>query len=278
LYIEHHINEALGQGRISVKRVKNTGGNWLVTDAWIGMKAYPHPNEYNDPKFRIFGWISEHVERAIVAGILALREQNVCDDCIAKLRCSTLSIHKMEYTTLQCNAALPQDFDCVIPKPLVIKVKINGVPTRALGILALREQNVCDNCIAKLRCSTLSIYEMEYTTLQRNAALPQDFDCVIPKPLVIKVKINGVPTRALVDSGSLGDFMSSSLSDQLRLKQIELVKLLSLHLAVQGSRSKVNCRVLTQFEYQTINSTQYFDIINLSSYNIILETSFLFQH
>jgi hypothetical protein len=72
--------------------------------------------------------------------------------------------------------------------------------------------------------------------------------------------------------------LSSSLVDQLNLKQIELAKPLPLHLAVQGSRSKVNCGVMTQFEYQEINTMKYFDIINLSNYDLILGTPFLYQH
>jgi hypothetical protein len=56
------------------------------------------------------------------------------------------------------------------------------------------------------------------------------------------------------------------------------VKPLPLHLAVQGSRSKVNCGVTIQFEYQKINIMKYFDIINLSNYDLILGTPFLYQH
>lgn len=56
--------------------------------------------------------------------------------------------------------------------------------------------------------------------LQHNAATPRDFRWVIPEPIVIVVNINGHPARALLDSGSLSDFMS-------------------VHLAVQGSRAKI---------------------------------------
>ena len=49
-------------------------------------------------------------------------------------------------------------------------------------------------------------------------------------------------------------------------------------MAVLGSRSKVNYKVNAQFEYQGINERRAFDIINLSSYDLILGTPFLFQH
>ncbi|EMD30509.1 hypothetical protein CERSUDRAFT_101289 [Gelatoporia subvermispora B] len=48
--------------------------------------------------------------------------------------------------------------------------------------------------------------------LQRNAANPRDFKRLIPEPMVVVVEINGHPARALLDSGSLSDFMSSKLA------------------------------------------------------------------
>ncbi|KAG2061438.1 hypothetical protein BDR06DRAFT_978924 [Suillus hirtellus] len=73
-----------------------------------------------------------------------------------------------------------------------------------------------------------------------------------PKPIVVTVHINGHPARALIDSGSLLDFMSVTLADQLKIPRIELVKPIIVQLAVQGSRSK--------------------------NYDLVLGTPFLFQH
>ena len=114
--------------------------------------------------------------------------------------------------------------------------------------------------------------------LQRNAAMTKDFDRLVLKPIVIVVKINGMACQALLDSGSLSDFVSTSLLDQLRLERVSLEKPIQLQLAVQGSRSKVNFGTSAQFEYQTINEIRYFDVANLSNYDLILGTPFLFQH
>jgi len=76
--------------------------------------------------------------------------------------------------------------------------------------------------------------------LQRNAAQVKGHHRILPKPIMVKVTINDQPARALLDSGSLGDFMSSTLADQLAMKRSILDAPLSLQLAVQGSRSKVN--------------------------------------
>ncbi|OSC97059.1 hypothetical protein PYCCODRAFT_1332258, partial [Trametes coccinea BRFM310] len=114
--------------------------------------------------------------------------------------------------------------------------------------------------------------------LQRNAAAPRDVKRLIPEPIVVVVNINGHPARALLDSGSLSDFMSAKLAHQLGIKAFELAKALPVHLAVQGSRAKVNYGCRAVLEYQRIKSDRYFDIVNLLNYDLILGTPFLFQH
>ena len=54
----------------------------------------------------------------------------------------------------------------------------------------------------------------KYTNIQRNAVhVKGDNKHLLPKPIVIQVEINGVPVHALVDSSSLGDFISSTVVD-----------------------------------------------------------------
>ena len=80
------------------------------------------------------------------------------------------------------------------------------------------------------------------------------------------------------NSGSLGDFMSSTIADQLKVKKEKLASPLGLQLAVQGSCFKINAGAVVEFEYQKIKEKCYFDIINLSSYDLILGTPWLYQH
>ena len=61
-------------------------------------------------------------------------------------------------------------------------------------------------------------------------------------------------------------------------KPIMLNTPLSLQLAVQGSRSKVNTRASVRLDYQDISETHTFDIININNYDVILGTSFMYQH
>ena len=92
------------------------------------------------------------------------------------------------------------------------------------------------------------------------------------------MEINRHSVRALVNSGLLGDFMSTSLADQLKVEHQNLKTPLQLQLAVQGSRSNINAQPKCQLKYQGINEEQTFDITNISSYNLILGTPWMCQH
>jgi hypothetical protein len=119
----------------------------------------------------------------------------------------------------------------------------------------------------------------KYVSVQRNAArLKGASERLLPKPVVIRVNVNGSPMRALVDSGSLGDFISSTAVDQLKLKRTELDKPLGLQLAVQGSRSRINSCVNVDYSYQNIKGSRRFDVANLNDYDIILGTPWMYQH
>ncbi|KIL55333.1 hypothetical protein M378DRAFT_1045040, partial [Amanita muscaria Koide BX008] len=119
---------------------------------------------------------------------------------------------------------------------------------------------------------------VEHRHVQRNAAVTKDPSRLLAEPMRIVVKINGAPAQALVDSGSLSDFMSSSLADQLKVEKKILTTPLGVQLAVQGSRSKINQGTTALFEYQNIKEKRYFDIINLSNYELILGTPFMYQY
>ena len=99
-----------------------------------------------------------------------------------------------------------------------------------------------------------------------------------PECIVVPVKINGQVIRALLDSGSMADFISTTVADQLRLPKVTYQKPLSVQLAVHGSRSKINCGTTVRFQYQTIDCEKTFDIANLDNYDAILGTPFLYQH
>ena len=91
-------------------------------------------------------------------------------------------------------------------------------------------------------------------------------------------KINRHQIQALLDMGSMADFLSTTVVDQLNLQSEWYAKPLPIQLAVHGSRSKINCGVKVTFQYQKIDCEQRFDVANLDNYDAILGTPFLFQH
>ncbi|RPD56922.1 hypothetical protein L226DRAFT_468051, partial [Lentinus tigrinus ALCF2SS1-7] len=114
--------------------------------------------------------------------------------------------------------------------------------------------------------------------IERNAMRTRDFSRKIPRLIVVHVEVNGQTLRALLDTGSMADFISTTVVDQLKLEQEVLAKPIPVQLAVHGSRSKVNCCVNVDFKYQTISTRRRFDVVNLDTYDMILGTLFIFQH
>ncbi|KAE9393817.1 hypothetical protein BT96DRAFT_753343, partial [Gymnopus androsaceus JB14] len=114
--------------------------------------------------------------------------------------------------------------------------------------------------------------------LQRNSSTVKEIGRVVPRPVIIVVKINDNPVRALIDSGSLADFMSTSLADQLKVNKKYMKDPIPLHQAIQGSRSKIHCRTTANLKYQDIDKDHYFYIANVSNYDLILGTTWMYMH
>ncbi|KAJ7465209.1 hypothetical protein FB451DRAFT_1402919 [Mycena latifolia] len=110
-----------------------------------------------------------------------------------------------------------------------------------------------------LHCGAAQIPADGVKGISRTASMPHVMNRVIARPLVIVVRIKGEPVRALMDSRSLGGLISSSVVDQLRLERQELEDPITLQLA-------------------DITEEHGFFVANLSGYDMILGTAWLFQH
>ena len=64
----------------------------------------------------------------------------------------------------------------------------------------------------------------DFDTIEHTIAYTKDFKRCIPCPIIITVKINRELTRAMIDSGSLADFMSTKFADQIGIRKIALAK------------------------------------------------------
>ena len=147
--------------------------------------------------------------------------------------------------------------------------KTCAVPLNHVSTGSMWKVTHCENHTT-LELNGVQISHGNYPAVQQNAAVAKDTSCKVPRPVVVAVKTDGHLACTLLDSGSLGDFLSSTLADQLNVKRVKLNAPLTLQLAVQGSHSKINSGAKVRFEYQKISEERYFDIINISNYNIIL--------
>jgi hypothetical protein len=116
------------------------------------------------------------------------------------------------------------------------------------------------------------------SSIEKTSMRVKDQSRKVPEPVIVIAKINGQEVRALVDTGSMADFISTTVAEQLGVKKETYSKPLSVQLAVHGSRSKINCGTKVRFQYQSIDSERRFDIANLDNYDVILGTPFLYQH
>ena len=85
--------------------------------------------------------------------------------------------------------------------------------------------------------SGIQVDKNKYQALQQNAAQIKGNQRLLPKPIVVKVTVNGHPARALLDSGSLGDFISTTLADQLGVMKTVLDTPLALQLVLGQLRA-----------------------------------------
>ena len=115
-------------------------------------------------------------------------------------------------------------------------------------------------------------------SLEKMSMRIKDQSRKVPEPLVVLATIDGHEVHTLIDSGSMADFVSTMVVEQLKLRKETYAKPLSVQLAVHGSQSKINCGTKVNFKYQDIDCERRFDITNLDNYDVILGTLFLFQH
>jgi hypothetical protein len=92
-----------------------------------------------------------------------------------------------------------------------------------------------DGPLADLELCSIQVDQHQFAALQRNSAMAKDPSHIVPKPIIVTVEVKGHLCHALLDMGSLENFISRSLVDQLKIKKTELNKPVTLNLAVLKS-------------------------------------------
>jgi hypothetical protein len=114
--------------------------------------------------------------------------------------------------------------------------------------------------------------------MYRTAMCEKDRDRVLLRQIIVEAMVNDQAVRVLMDTGSMMNFISTKVMDQLKIKTEVLVKPVPLYMAVSGSRSVVNQSATVNFKYQDIDCKRNFNARNLNAYDVVLGTPFLFQH
>lgn len=96
--------------------------------------------------------------------------------------------------------------------------------------------------------------------------------------IIAEMHVNGEPVRVLLDFGSLGDFISTTSGDQLKIKTKTLLKPLGLMMAVVGLCGAIMYSATVNIKYQEIDGMYRLDVANLDCYDSILGTTFMHRH
>jgi len=230
--------------RFSVVSTEENAQSLMITDKLQGLVSYLPRKMIEDPKFNVWQWYQMLLDQFELDNYEF--PPNNSKDPLTKTNLAKIASDEDRW-----------------PNTLLY---INGLVDRP------------NDSYQSIRLNGVQVDRGHYAAVQRNAATVKDKSRLLPKPIVLKVRINGHPARALVDSGSQGDFISTTLADQLKLPRLNLDKPVKLQLAVQGSRSVINLQTEARFQFEGIDENRRFDIINLNNYDMILGTPWLYQH
>jgi hypothetical protein len=88
-------------------------------------------------------------------------------------------------------------------------------------------------------------------------------------------EINGMKAHCLLDSRSEGVLPSPEFTCAAGMKMLALEQPIALQLACIGSRSMINYRMNMTIEFGHEKYEEYFDVVNIEYYDMILGTLFL---
>ena len=83
---------------------------------------------------------------------------------------------------------------------------------------------------------------------------------------------------ALFDSGCTTDSITPEMAYISRADRIELAEPVGLQLGTKGSRTRINYGAQAELRMGSVKTTQYFDVVDIDKYDIILGTTFCREH
>ena len=85
--------------------------------------------------------------------------------------------------------------------------------------------------------------------VEHNSSKPKDFNQVVPKAIIVECMLEGIQVRALLDTGSLSDFISTTIIDQIKLEVAHLSKPTVCQMATSGSRTMITTCVDADLQF-----------------------------
>ena len=98
------------------------------------------------------------------------------------------------------------------------------------------------------------------------------------QPISVFWEIGGTKAHCLIDSGCEGIMTSPNFIRAAKIEPFPLDKPIGIQLAVTGSKSVINYGANVTIKYEGRELKEYFSIINIDYYDVILGTPFLRKH
>ncbi|KAK0445056.1 uncharacterized protein EV420DRAFT_1277131 [Desarmillaria tabescens] len=92
------------------------------------------------------------------------------------------------------------------------------------------------------------------------------------------MRVNGLKVLALWDTGSTSMAMSPNCADISKAIIFNLTSPMTLQLGTIGSRSKINFGTNSKVEMPGYMGPEYFDIVNINRYKVLIGTLFMHHH
>ncbi|EGN94979.1 hypothetical protein SERLA73DRAFT_76992 [Serpula lacrymans var. lacrymans S7.3] len=201
------------QFSLSTQLVNEIQSWYIINDKSLLFQTWILRSQLSNPKFNIINWYNKTVEQSL---------QNLCNELLTGV--DETAVFDWLYqvpTGPEKSAVLEMVADLTRHCP---NAQFEEVGSQAVTIELNGQQ----------------IPSGTYPALEQNAAITKDYKRMLPQPVVVTVLVNQQPARALIDSGLLADFMSSTLANQLKVPLSKLAKPLPIQLAVQGSHSNIS--------------------------------------
>lgn len=98
------------------------------------------------------------------------------------------------------------------------------------------------------------------------------------RTLCAEISVNNVVALALFDSGCTTDSITPELAYLSRADRIDLAEPVGLQLGTKGSKTRINYGAQAELRVGSVKTTQYFDVVDIDKYDIILGTTFCRKH